>query len=324
MRKYLILSLIGITLLSGCKNYNDSFHKEFYDKTNKSYQTFEGEYNIRPGVSHGDISYVGILDSYFSNTQDIGKLKTLTYKKRSGYTGIYFKTYDSDKKDELAYSFTYALTSDYYTLSEKSVAIYGFVAAFNFIAKENKNIKDGYSRLVFKDYDTLSNDIYKHKYPVIGLISYLDIYEGENKLFTTYLHYDLETFETIDFQQITLDSGAMPEYWQDKIYSTFPHEGTFLNYVRNDIETANIFSTKYLNTFKKTKFNNSCLSSFRFELLDNSLLIPEYCMEESAELWGDYLDVISSTKEKVTREHHSGTISYYKVSLEDLRSAYKG
>ena len=90
MRKYLILSLIGITLLSGCQSYNDSFHKEFYDKTNKSYQTFEGEYNITPGVSHGDVYYSYILNSYFSNTQDIGKLKTLTYKKRSGYTGIYF------------------------------------------------------------------------------------------------------------------------------------------------------------------------------------------------------------------------------------------
>ena len=323
MNKHLIFYLTTVLLLSSCQGYNDSFHNEFYDNTNKSYQTFEGEYDTRPGVCYSDISYVGVLDSYFSNDFDTSSIvKTLTYKKRSGYTAIYFKTFDSDKNDESAHGLSYALTSDYYSLSEKSEAVYGIVAAFNSISTENEKIKDGYSRLVFKDYEHLSEDIYDNTYPIIGLISYLDVYEGDNKLFTTYLHYDLETFKTIDFEQITLDTGAMPDYWKEKIYSTFPHEGTFLNYVGEDIENANVFSKKYLNTFKKTKFKKSCLSSFRFELLDNSLLIPEYCMEESKVLWGKYLDVISNTQEKVTRNHHSGTINYFKVSLDDLRSAY--
>ena len=321
MKKIPLLSLISIILLTSCEFYSDSFHREFFDGTNKSYELFSYDYlsNRTPGAMNTEWYYSKYLNYYFSGEKTF---KSLEYKMREGYVGIYFKTFDEDSHPE-----TFIDIKE--NIEERHINyLYNMVATANYLAKETK-IKDGYSRLVFKDFPTLDKSVYDSKYHLAALISYIDVYEAGKKLYTTYIHYRLDTFEKYDISTIQLNTGADPVYWERRTYSLFPIKGTFLNFINDDPNTINHFSERYLNL--PFKFSNDnpkrifTLSSFRIELIDNThLLIPKYAIEENPESWGEYLPtIINEGNNIVLRQHHTGDIAYYKVQLVDLENVYK-
>lgn len=321
MKKIPLLSLISIILLTSCEFYSDSFHREFYDGTNKSYELFSYDYlsNCTPGAMKKEWYYSKYLNYYFSGEKTF---KSLEYKMRDGYVGIYFKTFDEDSRPETFIGINENIEERYINY------LYNLVATANYLAKETKT-KDGYSRLVFKDFPTLDKSVYDSKYHLAALISYIDVYENGKKLYTTYMHYRLDTFKKYDISTTQLNTGADPMYWETRTYSLFPNEGTFLNFIGDDPNTINHFSERYLNLpFKFSNDNEKriyTLSSFRIELIDNThLLIPKYAIEENQQSWGFYLsEITKDTNEIVFKQHFNDDIEYYKVSLSDLENVYK-
>ena len=313
------------TFLCSCSLNNNSFHREFYHGNKESLQTFTRMIDIddsAPGSSLNDWNYSKYLDVLIGKDTGDFEFKEYTYKMRPGYVGIYFDI----SKTEI----------DNLQLSEleesKNIsAFYSLVGMFNLYNIQNPSIKDGYSRLSFKDFTTLTPDVYLKNKNLVALISYVDVFEGENKVYTTYYHYNTETFLSEDFFTFELLAGRDPALGKIyKTYSSFPQEGTFLNINVSKQLRGNYFSEKYLNTFLPIIKNNAgsgislALSSFRFETEtindEKYIYIPKYLLEENPESWGEYLSLITSKdNEIITKSHHTGSIEYYKVALNCLK-----
>ena len=311
------LSLISIILLNSCNYYSDSFHKEFYDGTDKSYETFgyDHSYFYSDGNMFVENDWSTYLNSYFKKDN----LKTLSYKNREGYVAIYFKSIESDKNIT---SISNLLSKNY---SNRGLNhIYDLVTFTNYCYKDLKN-DDGYSRLIFKDFSELNESVYDCDHHLAAIISYVDVFEGDRKLYTTYTHYALDTFKTLDFVTYELNGDLAPELRSNRTYSFFPNEGNFLNFVPGNSKGGNLFESKYLNTFFKFGLSNqTTLSSFRLEIIDdNYLLIPKYAVEENHNSWGEYIKVFASEDINiVSKEHHTGSIEYYKVSVDELKDIF--
>jgi hypothetical protein len=140
-----LLPLFLITFLCSCSLNNDSFHREFYHGSKESLQTFTrmiDSDDVAPGSSLNDWSYSKYLDVLIGKDTGGFEFKEYTYKMRPGYVGIYFDV----SKTEI----------DNFQLNEFEESInvstfYSLVGMFNLNNIQNPSIKDGYSRLSFKD-----------------------------------------------------------------------------------------------------------------------------------------------------------------------------
>lgn len=323
MKKQLFL-LPAILLCASCNYQSNSFHREFFHNSKKAYLTFcprRSEERNLPGTGFNDDDpYSYYLDEYLNSDESY---KELTYKKRDGYLAIYMKISDTEKTEYFEKGY---FESDEF---KSGLEIYYISQKFDALNRR-EGIKNGTSRYVFKDFKQLDERVYEHKETLTSIISYVDVFDGGNKLYTTYIHYNLETFKSEDFYFDVITYTGDPSLANDKTYSSFPHEGTFISKVYPDSDVdSNFFSSKYLNTyFPILKDNHKnlfivSLSNFRLEtIIDNQIkyiLIPNYAIEENESSWGKYLDsIIDIDNERITKKHHTGNITYIKVPISKL------
>ena len=192
--------------LTSCDIHRDSFHREFYHDYKNSYLTFtlKDKYEIMaPGDGFfSDFDYEEYLDFYFNeNDDDDHNIKELTYKKRDGYVAIYFKENSIDYhliKSMYGFDINEPLSSNELN---SGLGVYDICLEYNALNYICPLIEKPKSRLIFKDFDSLTSDVYNSNHLLVGLISYVDVYEGDNKLLTTYYHYSLDDFKPVNFYQ---------------------------------------------------------------------------------------------------------------------------
>jgi hypothetical protein len=331
MKKYPILLLLPMLCLTSCDIHRDSFHSEFYHDYKNSYLTFtlkeKTNEPIAPGTGQfADYTYESYLNFYFDEKNNY--IKELTYKKRDGYVAIYFKKNSIDYhliKSMYGFDINEPLSSIDLNSGLGVYDICSFYGGLNIMCPSIEKPK---SRLIFKDFSVLSDEIYNSKHLLVGLISYVDVYEGDNKLLTTYYHYSLDDFKPVNFYQKEIYYHPYPPESPTKTFSIFPYEGEFLNYYYEGEIMGNFFSNKYLNTYfpMLNENYNDCyglsLSNFRFEILREDqryLLIPTYAVEENPESWGRYLETINSFRDNLVYKNlEEETISYIKVPFNSL------